>query len=410
MLSTAQASTDSLLDPGVDMNGRLRELFQRWVSQVPKVGQARTSSVAHGAGLYATFLSQAAKVLNDPGLVPMAIGHLAHGAELLNTEPLSTSLYKSVPGYAWALNTLAMEHEINWAEALLTDIDDLLIESFQAEEASPNVDLINGIAGLMVYAISRSKVSSDRRLLSVLASSMTSRYEYWFQGYDVRSSQQRPKCDQDLGIAHGIAGVLSVFSVAARKQLIADDSVELIRAGYDYLWGSSIPCSSGAAYFPHFNGKLQPGRVAWCYGNMGVIAAYLQGIWLDPENGERANRLLDYSLTQYREGNHQIRDASLCHGNAGTALLFSSFSKSAKLRQELRVACRQASRAALIETLASEADQDGRMYFPYLSAKFGYVDSGTLLEGWAGVCLGAAAAVSDTSPAWTELLLLSDAA
>jgi hypothetical protein len=123
------------------------------IAQVPEPRDSRSASVSSGAALYALFLSEMAEISDQPSLKVKAIEQLRWGAELLDTEVLTSSLYQSAPGYAWVLNLIAAEHGLPWAEELLIDLDDLFFDSFRNAGGTLNIDLINGVCGLLVYVV-----------------------------------------------------------------------------------------------------------------------------------------------------------------------------------------------------------------------------------------------------------------
>lgn len=405
-----RAKVTAISHPEWVLDERIAYVARNLVEQVPDPTENKRCCVSSGAALSALFLNEMASLLNEPSLKEKAIQQIEYGAELLNNEALSSSLYQSAPGYAWTLNLLAEEHKLEWARELLEDLDDLFLESFIDAGDTLNIDLISGISGLLVYAVARARTSHDRRLINEIDAWFQRRFSYWRDGYDRRTSLKRPKCDQDMGIAHGTPGVLASFSVAAQKGLLSESGIEVLRSGYDYLWGSSNPTASGDAFFPGYNGGNTSIRVAWCYGNPGVCISYLHGNALNDSNVQRANKLLRYCLYEFEQGLHKIKDPSLCHGDAGMGLIFSILSRSKNIDSSLRERCFQNCNVAVHRALDTACEEKGRISFPYFRANHGYINTHTLLEGSPGVCLAICAALRGETPPWTELLLLSDVA
>ncbi|MGW0486455.1 lanthionine synthetase C family protein [Nonomuraea sp. NPDC003214] len=121
------------------------------------------------------------------------------------------------------------------------------------------------------------------------------------------------------GIAHGIAGPLTLLSLAARRSFQVDGQRDAIGVFATWLeeFGSSywITLDQLTAGKPS---RVPPLRPSWCYGDLGIARALqLAALALgDPARRQKAEHAaLAALLDSDRLG--RVSDASLCHGWAG---------------------------------------------------------------------------------------------
>jgi hypothetical protein len=138
----------------------------------------------------------------------------------------------------------------------------------------------------------------------------------------------------DLGIPHGVPGIILFLCRVSRTNIQRDLVLELIDGAV--RWVLAKEQRLGAGYFPHIVGRDFSGRLAWCYGDMGVAAALLEAaeVLSLPALREKAILLLNKeagrdigSARVFKHPRYNMYDRGLCHGTAGIALLFNSFYK-----------------------------------------------------------------------------------
>ncbi|MGC4851885.1 lanthionine synthetase C family protein [Micromonospora sp. DT4] len=136
----------------------------------------------------------------------------------------------------------------------------------------------------------------------------------------------------NVGVAHGIAGPLTLLAFAARAGVTVPGHIEAIATICAWLdqWQSGSPGRPAWPYWitrdEHRSGRpvppAHPRRPSWCYGTPGVaraqqLAALVLG---DPARQHRAEAALLHALT---DPGHRaaVIDPGLCHGWAGMAHL-----------------------------------------------------------------------------------------
>ncbi len=196
----------------------------------------------------------------------------------------------------------------------------------------------------------------------------------------------------DLGMAHGIAGVLSALTlISPEGSPVHDAAIKQIAA---WIAANTIDASS-----PCWGGYIdprgqQPARAAWCYGTPGVAAALFQA----------AVRINDIPLQQLaidaleRQSEAPIdtwgmKDHAICHGSMGNALIFASVGVASGNLALLNIA----------EQLVTRVVDSFNKNYPYgyLGASLDEAEgAANLLEGASGIALSLLTLACRADPSW----------
>lgn len=215
-----------------------------------------------------------------------------------------------------------------------------------------------------------------------------------------RDRQMYPRGDFNLGMAHGIAGPLTVLCSAYEAGHRAPGTAEAVHRVADWLLGWTLRDAAGA-YWParvSWDDELAPGRprelftrTAWCYGAPGVAAALFHAgtvldrpLWrTDAVDALRAALRRDESLWA-------IEGATVCHGYAGLLRVVARLAHATGDPELL------AGRARLTEKVLQCADEEAPFGFRHLMrfpaaahapVPHRAVNTAGMLEGAAGVAL-----------------------
>ncbi|WP_219419630.1 lanthionine synthetase C family protein [Pseudonocardia nigra] len=262
----------------------------------------------------------------------------------------TASLYFGAPAVAFALHAANAANAANsrYRRALTVldqRIDELTARRLTLAHAridrrerarAAEFDLFYGLTGIGAHLLARHPGSPRlREILSYLVRLTASlpgdpdALPGWWCGVGPsgEDSPAFPGGHANLGMAHGIAGPLSLLSLAISANIVVDGHTAAIRHICDWLDHHRQPGPAGA-WWPqwitldeHRAGRVtQPGplRPSWCYGTPGLARAQqLAAIAL----GDRArkhmaqNALADCLADPAQRG--RIHDAGLCHGLAG---------------------------------------------------------------------------------------------
>ncbi|MEE2038957.1 lanthionine synthetase C family protein [Nocardiopsis sp. CT-R113] len=131
----------------------------------------------------------------------------------------------------------------------------------------------------------------------------------------------------NTGMAHGIAGPLTLLAAALRRGIKADGHAEAIQRILAWLdtWQRSSPAG---AWWPYWvtraqldetRGPVGPQRPSWCYGAAGAARAQL--LAADALGDQRRYAAAQSTLARVFTEEPMTLDSSLCHGRTGLAVL-----------------------------------------------------------------------------------------
>lgn len=357
-----------------------------------------------------------------------AAGHPPDGswARPMTEHPISAdvsaSLYWGAPAVAYVLHTAGHPAHAAGLAKLDRHVNDLtaakLTETWErmnrGELTRPGeYDLISGLTGLGLYHLVRHGTAPSGMTTAVLEylvalSAPVCREGVslpgWWSGTgpDGTPDPAWPGGHLNLGMAHGVAGVLALLSGAMRAGIQVQGhagAVSELCATFDrhrqgssaYPWWPAM-----ISLRDYVRGTAAPGRQArpsWCYGTPGQARAQqLAGLALGDEERMRvAERALAGCLD--RRVTSLFADASLCHGWVG-------------LVQTLRRAADDALDPPLLLAALRQARQGMEDHL----ARRGMPASDGLLEGTSGIQLARnelpLAGSGEPSP-WDACLLLA---
>ncbi len=377
---------------------------------------ANLSGGAAGAALFFGYLAKATGDVT-------ALGHsnriMGIAGDLLASNPMEPTLYAGFTGIAWTASHLRdlLEPE---AEDPAAGIDEVVALYLDRPDWRESYDLIIGLVGYGVYGLERLPHGRGAELLARVVRHLDQlavpREEglAWFTPPEELPTWQRefaPKGYWNLGLAHGIPGVLALLGQALKVGVESATARRLLEGGMAWLlarrnqdtslgwFGTSL--SEGLPWEPHGS------RVAWCYGDLGLAVAVLQTArYAGRRDWEQMALQIARDAAARTRENRGVKDAGLCHGAAGNALIFlrlfhatgePCFLETALDHLDWTLAFHNPSQpyGGFPQSCAEEGEESSMHYLP------------GLLEGSAGVALALLAALTDQAPNWDRHLLVS---
>jgi lantibiotic modifying enzyme len=344
-----------------------------------------------------------------------ALDALNQSIEALAEARLTPSLFSGFSGIGWAVEHLTREFFEGDGD-LSSEIDEALHLRLSNPGETPQFELINGLSGFGVYLVERLPRPRAAELLGSILDHLAATAEEsdsgitWLTRPEWVPSRQRdwrPEGCYNLGVSHGVPGVLG-FLAAARRAGFEDGRVAPLAAGIvRWLLGQRLP-ERVKSVFPSaiVPGKAPvPSRTAWCYGDLGVAAVLLSAAraFGRPDWEKEALAIARLAARRPLEDVEAV-DAGLCHGSAGLAQIFNRFHQ-ATGDEEMK----EAALAWYRRTLDMRRPGEGIAGFLTYAGEES--DPGTwkaepgFLVGAVGVGLALLAAVSDVEPLWDRVLL-----
>jgi lantibiotic biosynthesis protein len=372
-------------------------------------GDASLASGSAGLAVFYAELARSGRGGSDDAnaLIENAVGAMAR-------EPMGASLYSGFPGVALASEFVASTLDPG-GDDRAAEIDEALLRALQRQDwARAPYDLIYGLTGIGVYALSRWPRPAASEMLTAVAGHLVDRASrdddgvFWWTAPDLLLGPRRtrsPGGGVDLGVAHGMAAVIPLLARIGRLQaepritaLAADAARWLLTHTIESEFGRTVPGFLDDVSDP------EPTRSAWCYGDPGVAATLLMAARDTPSpSWNDAATSLALQAARRPEKQTGVHDAGFCHGSAGLGHLFN---RMYQLTGEpgLADAARHWLERAMNEVRATE-DISARSD----AGAVPWNGSG-LLEGMAGIGVVLLSAASSHLPTWDAVFMISSTA
>jgi lantibiotic modifying enzyme len=408
---------------------RIREIsrildrpYDDWIltSRREEESGLRSVTIALGRCGVALFYAWLARTGLDERAAECASRFLGESIELLPSKTLDASLFCGFPGVAWTTeHLLAMSGETG-GEDPNAEIDDAIIGALEDATFVPAYDLIDGLAGIGVYALERGERNSGARIASLVLERLEetacpqSVGLSWPSGTLTRTAQGRGVLPEEtyfnLGLSHGVPGVVGILARFVQRSDLRSRALPLLEGSVKWISAQRLPHNETGAFpdyvSPRESEPGSPARLAWCYGDPGVAAA-LVAAGRALERSEVTSLAMNVAHAAARRdfATTSVVDAGICHGSAGVAHILHRIHRASG-----DLACRDAAVAWFERLLTRTTDRPALAGFPtfcFERTQDGeYIEDPAWLTGAAGVGLVLLAAVSDLEPRWDRLLLL----
>ncbi|HYL04393.1 MAG TPA: lanthionine synthetase C family protein [Thermoanaerobaculia bacterium] len=396
------------------------------------------ATLATGEAGHALLFSYLDRARPGAGYAELAAERLERAADRLATSFHGPGLYQGFTGIAWTVEHLRGRlpgtpaddadgaNNADDGEDPNEAIDRALFDLLARSPWPEDYELTRGLAGFGAYALERWPGALASACLSRVCERLAELAvpqevgcawptAAWLQ--EPEDLQSFPRGMYNLGVAHGVPGVLPVLAQAAAIGAAPESARGLLQGAVAWLLSRKLP-AGGASVFPGAWGPVVEEGAAsagytsgWCYGDPGIAAALLVTARAAGEPAWEAEALsLARAVARRAPGGSGARDACLCHGAAGLGHLFNRLYQ-ATGDPELLAAARGWMERAL------DLRQPGRGVGGFLTwgpdalgqRQMDWRDETTLLTGAAGVALALLAATTAIEPAWDRFLLISPA-
>ncbi len=233
----------------------------------------------------------------------------------------------------------------------LIDLDDTSLESFDSYLSmwietfmtDGNYDLFHGATGIAMYFVKRSSTAPET------SSNALTRYLSALDRDLVRENNKPDGCtwckmkhdfsaeERNISMSHGLAGIVNVLAQIYATGLLSDDNNKKTKGIIESLIATILKQridfakyrSSFPSYYKSTEAASRFSRLAWCYGDIGILASLSMVADLLSDNA-LASRIEPMVMgeTSRRKFEHTyIRDACICHGASGIYAYFSHASE-----------------------------------------------------------------------------------
>ena len=275
-----------------------------------------------------------------------------------------------------------------------------------------NWDFLHGAIGLGLYFLKRNnrrkQASEIKNLIDFLTTTairVNNNTIKWSSIIDYKTGET----GYNISLSHGMAGIVVFLAKAYSQNLFKEKTFELLNGAINYILAQEIDVAQYGSFFPSFSiesdKELHRGRLAWCYGDLGIaMALYQAGQALQRQDWiNKAIEILLYTAIERRDlQQNMVQDAGLCHGTAGIGHIFYRAWWNTRLPE-----FKNAADYWFNETLKMAKFEDGLAGYKAWHGEKGWVNEYGMLEGIAGIGLAMLSYTTETEPSWDECLLLS---
>lgn len=254
---------------------------------------------------------------------------------LCDEENLIPSYCGGIAGYGLLLHNLIEKNIFveDYYYKVLEEIDEVLIDMLTTEVKEDNLDILHGALGIGLYFIKRGKVNEVNVLIKILEiKAIRNNNEIYWKTFDKYKTK---KYSFDFGLAHGNASIL-FFLLKCYSNNIYKNKTKLLIDGLINFYISHeqtinkdiysfYPYTIDAEDFYNKNYDPQNTRLAWCYGDLGILhTLLLVAKKLDYTHLEK-NIVKKIIIISKRMDINEIvthhMDAGFCHGTSGVGLI-----------------------------------------------------------------------------------------
>ncbi len=340
----------------------------------------------------------------------------AHGFDPCRPYPLS--LYQGITGLGWLLTHIA---KLDGYKADVTSLDELLVRRL-GHPWEGDYDLIRGLVGIGIYAIERIESGEPKDLLELVVHQLGKRAVRdpngvaWHTDRALlfgRTASEYPTGYYNLGLAHGVPGVLRLLTDAVRLGVQSELASSLVCGATPWLLSHLIKTDRGWTLRSIVEKRVTPRvRLAWCYNELGAMTSILSaGRVLGRSDWIDIAHQVFLSIADTPPELSGVVDAGLCHGSAGVAHILRVVGNDLE-----DLTLQAAAKGWFQETIHRQRPGTGVGGY---SARLMATDQGTrgerykdvplpgFLEGSAGVGLALLCELEQLVPAWNRVLGLS---
>jgi lantibiotic modifying enzyme len=408
-----------------DIGERLREPSPDWFpleklrqakGHSPQRGhQADLASGLAGIALLHTYMHQAWRRAGD---AESALDLLNEALEIAGQQRMLPDLFGGYAGVAWAA-THIHDRLAPAEEDPVSSVDDLLVEILSQKPWRGSYDLVMGLVGIGVHALERHPRPAASTCLELVISHLEAAAEHrpggltWLTPPAQLTAEERlqaPNGYYNLGVAHGVPGVIGLLGAAYAAGVAKGRALSLVEGAVSWLLMQK-PLQRYEDVLPYWitseNKQGKKARLGWCYGAPGIAASLLYAArCVGRENWEQEATRLALAAAKVPLQKSRIVDAGLCHGSAGLAHLLNRMYQATG---EERLAA--AARFWFEHTLSLRRHGEGITGFltclPAVNADDPYVPDSSLLMGAAGIGLALLASITNVEPEWDRILLVA---
>ncbi|MDR2585934.1 MAG: lanthionine synthetase C family protein [Prevotellaceae bacterium] len=321
------------------------------------------------------------------------------------------TLCSGIAGVGWMLDHLCQQRFIQAnPDEILLDIDEYVYAAVLNELHKGHYDFMHGATGMALYLTKRNCRDYIHHFLKALNSIAVWDGDCAKWQSTVKNEYEEEKTVFSVALSHGSSSLALVLGKILEIMPEEEMAWKLLKGAVAYICSQEISVDKYGCYFPSFSIEYQPKlyktRLGWCYGDLGTaLAIWQSGLRLHNKAWtKKGMEVLIHAANRRGLLDNMVRDAGICHGTSGLAMIFNRLFFSTK-----QMEFKDAADYWGIETLRMAKFEDGLAgYKVFRMEKYGgWKTSNCLLDGIAGIGLCLLSFITEDDPVWDECFLLS---
>lgn len=324
----------------------------------------------------------------------------------------NADLSQGLSGQGWFLEYINQAQGEDYDPELCEEIDAIIQSNLSSDHWPGEIEVVLGLGGPAVYAARRQLKSAPTDLFEQLisyyenaATQISDTTISWSQPADsvYRFNKDQPQIPEfNLGLAHGVPGIIAAILPALNIPRLQKRAKTLLIQSCDWLLEQELDIAQQTSCFASTCNDGHPGsRMGWCYGDLTIALtlARVGNALAIPRYIHKAKHISLYNVKR-DEQSGGIRDAGLCHGSAGLALIFQLLYQQLDEPELL-----QAADHWLLFTLDLYRQKNLTGLHMYSGINKTYEENTGFLMGYAGIGLCLLAALGHDTD-WVDCLLM----
>ncbi|MCW3466966.1 lanthionine synthetase C family protein [Chitinophaga nivalis] len=360
------------------------------------------TSLMYGKFGFVLYYAYAYKTFREEKYYELLTEALSAAIELLNETELTFSFGKGLAGCGWVLQHLINMGLLNREDDVIVALyDHIKTYSLQCFEQGDYDVMLGGLGWGMLLLENTTTSQEDVDAIVDELYHLAITHEdglIWQQ----LLADAPPRIN--LGIAHGMPGILVFLSKCLQKSADPERCTYLINSGMEFLLKQRL-VNQASIFSYSISNNRQEGitPLRWCYGDMGTgIAILVTGINTGNEAWIAEGTRIGLHCVKRLAELDYMPDAHICHGTAGLAHIFNRF-----FHYTGDIAFKAAAQHCFDLTLKKILREGEGISFIADKGDFGNLRINGVMEGAVGVGLAFLAATADFEPEWDGIFLLS---
>ena len=230
-------------------------------------------------------------------------------------------------GISWIIRIILQSRQDDELLRWLKDADKILFRELKLQLGKKNLDFFDGALGLLFYFVQTDPMNAELKKLVCTFVEILERRCMSGNWYQKCQNEKNEYQRINLGVPHGITGLLLFSLIIKEKDIINDNMSPVIKKIIDLLF--SFTEHDSVYTFPSYVdinniNKMQRKKessIAWCYGDLSVAYAILKaGILL--KNNDYIQIALPILQKTIQRSGPLNGELTLCHGHISRSIIY----------------------------------------------------------------------------------------